>query len=667
VAAAKDPKKRKGSAAAEVDDATRMRIDTELRNALAGRDPEFASAVLARIVGVSASAERRPVDAWFGDAARTLADPTNLERRVEASNPAARLALALLTAHPWWTRTALVQALALMHGPGVGDDPDGIGKTVAKVLLEWPVLVRTNAFTRTEELGLFEPLAVRVRPLVEGLLAVGRGPGEPRPGVGLGRTLLMLALFPGLVAQRRPRVTRSRELHGADATKLERALGDARGLFATWERLGAFEEIDGALAPVAPRIKRLLDDPASLVRELVGRRLGEVGWALAKLAARAEPGDVLSLGSSLLAIGLSAGFPFGLEVQSLASRIERDDLRFAPFLFVDPATDALSIPPDVRAAIRGEPLAVGPAASGFVQPNYEVVMPPGVPLGAVFVVACASELVHFEAVARMKITRESVLAARGAGIEADEIVAALEAISAPRPLPPAVKHAVEEWGLSVGEARIRTAVLFDVRAAPALLEKIEGVLGATVLDRPAAHLFVLSRSPNPKELAALRALGVVSRAAAGAPSRGAEAAVDDEDPQTKPSWPLSAERGPVRDLKADLDPYRILALVDASRPAKKGSGPSSVRGAAFDPDEGAERPLPPTIDTALEERRVEWSARADWLRDLARLADSAAFRRAAATSAGPLALAIRRAGDPQRLQLEVARIVAESSVRRAAD
>ena len=35
-----------------------------------------------------------------------------------------------------------------------------------------------------------------------------------------------------------------------------------------------------------------------------------------------------------------------------------------------------------------------------------------------------------------------------------------------------MKHAVEEWGESVGEARIRTAVLFDVRAAEGLLSKV---------------------------------------------------------------------------------------------------------------------------------------------------------------------------------------------------
>ena len=56
-----------------------------------------------------------------------------------------------------------------------------------------------------------------------------------------------------------------------------------------------------------------------------------------------------------------------------------------------------------------------------------------------------------------------------------------------------------------------------------------------------------------------------------------------------------------------------------------------------------------------------------WQHLLRQVTDSPAFRRAAATAPGPLVLAIRRAGEPQRLQLEVARIAAEASVRRAQD
>lgn len=658
------PKKRKSEAV--VDDAARARVDTELRNALSGRDPEFASAVLARVVGTRATAERKSVDAWFDLATRALLDERALSERLSSAPELSRVALALLAISPWWTRTALVQALAFVRETGSDDAAESpLGKALSDVLQRWPVLVRTNSFTRSEELSLFEPLAVRLRPHLEGELAVGRAHAEPRAQVGLGRTLLSLALFPGLVAQRRPRVTRSGELHGADATKLERALGEARGLFATWERLGAFEEMDGALSPVAPRIKGLLDDPGGLVRELLEQRLGEVGFALAKLAASGEPGDVFELGGALLATGLATKFAFGFDVPSLAARIERNDFPFAPLLHVEVEHDVLSVPPDVRAAIRGEPLSLGAAGSGFVQPNYEVVLPPGVPLGAAFVVACAAELVHFEAVARLRLSRETVLAARGVGLDASEIVAALEQISAPRPLPPAVKHAVEEWGASVGEARIRTAVLFDVRAEGALLDKVADKLAPLVLDRPTPRLFVLSRAPNPRELAHLRALGVVTRTVA---ATAAKHEVPDEPVVEQATWPLATSRRAQRDLRADLDPHRVMALVEASRPVKKGATapPSSSRG-AFDPDDGADVPIPPAVDTALDERRDEWRARADWLASLRQIVASPPFRRAAATHPGPLVLAIRRASDPQRLQLEIARIVAEASMRRAAD
>ncbi|GAC1535108.1 MAG: hypothetical protein NVS3B10_28430 [Polyangiales bacterium] len=334
--APKSTRRSKTPASAELDDAARARLETELRNHLSGREPDFASAVLARVAGTTAASERRSVDLWF----------------------------------------------------------DAATKAIAEVLSRWPVLVRTNAWTRTEELSLFEPLAARLRPLIGDALAIGRRKAEPSPAVGLGRTQLALALVPGLVAQRRPRVTRSGELHAADATKLERALGEARGLFATWDRLAAFEEVDGALAPIAPRVRRLLDDPGGLVAEFLEQRLGDLGWALATLASNANPGDLLELGSALLAVGLRTNFSFGFDVPSLAARVERDDLRFAPLVLVDPEADVLTLPIDVRAAIRGEPLVMGPAAHGFVQPNYEVVLPPGVPLGAAFVVGCAAELVH---------------------------------------------------------------------------------------------------------------------------------------------------------------------------------------------------------------------------------------------------------------------------------
>lgn len=648
-----------------VDEAALSRVDTELRNALSGRDPEFAAAVLARVAGTRATAERRDVDVWFSQAVRALLDEPALRERLDASDDVTRTTLALLCASTWWTRSSLVQAIALLHPTGDAEDSP-VGRSLAEVLQRWPVLVRTNAFSRSEELSLFEPLAVRLRPLLSGVLAVGRTRGESRPAVGLGRTLLSLALFPALVAQRRPRVTRSGDLHGADATKLERALGEARGLFATWERLGAFEEIDGALAPIAMRVRGLLDDPGGLVRELLEQRLGEVGFAMARLAASADAGDVLELGSALLAIGLSHQFTFGFDVGSLAARVERDDFHFAPLLFVDAARDLLAIPPDVRAAVRGEPLVTGPSASGFVQPNYEVVLPPGVPLGAAFVVACASELQHFEAVARLKLTRESVLAARGVGFDVEEIVQALEQISAPRALPPAIRHAIEEWGASVGEARIRTAVLFDVRAAEPLLSKVVEKLAPITVERPTPRLFVLTRAPNPRELAHLRTLGVVTRTVAAAGHKHDVAPPEEAPAHVDAVYTIAESRRAPRDLRADLDPRRVMLLVEASRPNRKGAVATPAR-SAFDPDDHADRPIAPAVDEAIEERREAWADRADWREQLRQLTASPAFRRAAATSPGPLVLAIRRASEPQRLQLEIARIVAESSVRRASD
>ncbi len=680
-----------------IDEGARDRVDTELRNQLSGRDPDFQSAVLARTCGKSAATERRPLEDWYRDAAEGLLDPRVLEARVAAASPLGKTILALLGKQTWWMRAALVQALALAEA---SDDDAALGSALSDVLAKWPVLVRTNAFTRSEELSIFEPLAVRLRPLLEGKLSIPRRPGGARLSpVGLGKSLLALALFPGVVAQRRPRTTRSGELHAADATKIERTLGDARGLFSTWEGLTAFEEVDGALSPVVARILRLLETPNGLVSEWLERRLGRIGWSLATLAAQAEEGDRLALGSALLALALDPSAATGFDVTALTTRVEREDLRFAPLLVADASEDLLAIPPDVRAAIRGEPLVTGPAAAGFVQPNYEVVLPPGVPLAAAFVVACASELVHFEAVARLRISRESVLAARAVGLEGEQIVAALEQIAGSRGVPAGVRHAIEEWAASVGEARVRTAVLLEVRAAPALLEKVEQRLSAIMLDRPAPQLFVLSRSPTPREAAALRSIGVVVRAVAAA-GHPHHADADDPHDDARPGSGASGASGAAgasatgsaasspatraasagvfveralepRDLRRALDAHRVMQLLEASRPAKRADGsarpaPSSVR-SAIDPDDDGERRVPAAVENGIEELRETWGHRRDWLDQLRALTDGAPFRRAAAISPGSLVAAIKRASDPQRLQLEVARIAAEASARRVID
>lgn len=667
---------RSGKKAPAVDPAQQERVDTELRNQLSGRDPEFQAAVLARTAGSSAAAERRPLEEWFQAAGLVLLDERGLAARVEAAGATGRRVLALLVRQPWWMRAALVQALALAEGAEASPAEDAtLGAAIAEVLAKWPVLVRTNAFTRTEELSLFEPLAGRIRASLERALAVPRQRGGARLSpVGLGKSLLALALFPGVVAQRRPRTTRSGELHAADATKIERTLGDARGLFATWEGLSAFEEVDGALSPVVGRILRLLEAPGALAAEWLERRLGRVGWALAGLCARAEEGDRVSLGHAMLALALDPASGVGFDVASLATRVERDDLRFAPLLVADAAEDLLALPPDVRAAIRGEPLVTGPAAAGFVQPNYEVVLPPGVPLAAAFVVACASELVHFEAVARLRISRESVLAARAVGLEGEQLVRALEQIAGPRGVPAGVRHAIEEWAESVGEARVRTAVLLEVRAAPALLEKVEAKLAPVLLDRPAPQLFVLSRAPTPRESAALRAIGVVVRAVAQA---GHPPHDPDEPNEERPVvgaglTPTFVDGAAGRDLRRALDGHRVMALIEASRPNKRAPGasrpapPSSVR-SALDPDDDGERRVPPEVELAVDELRAAWGARRDWLDQIRALTDGASFRRAAAMSSGALVAALKRASDPQRLQLEVARIAAEASARRVVD
>ncbi|MFI5300285.1 MAG: helicase-associated domain-containing protein, partial [Polyangiales bacterium] len=503
--------KRAGSSGPIVDEATRARAETELRNHLAGRDVELAAAVLARVAGTTAASEKKNVEEWYAIASLTVCDEVALGARIEAMDRTARVALCLLARAPWWSRTTLVQAIALASGDDPADE-SSLSRALGEVLARWPVLVRTNAWTRAEELSLFEPLAVRARPLLKDELAIGRVAGEPPPPADLRRTLLALALFPGLVAQRRPRVTRVGELHGADAAKLERTLGDARGLFATWERLRAFEEVDGALSPIAARVRALLGKPQAIAIEYVRAQLGDLGWSLATIAAQAGPGERVELGASLIAIGLARNFEYGFDVATLTSFLERDAFRFAPLMLASAKEDAIALPIDVRAALRGElTSSTVSGAGGYVQPSYEVMLTPEAPLEAAFILGCAAELTHFEAVARLELKRESVVAARALGIETREIVAALEAIAGTRGIPPAVRAAIDEWGDAIGEARVRTAIVFEVRGSEALLTTVASELGTIVLDRPAPHLFLLSRAPSPRELAQLRAAGVLTR------------------------------------------------------------------------------------------------------------------------------------------------------------
>jgi hypothetical protein len=676
-AANKTPKKaraskRSGSAPAVIDEATRARAETELRNHLAGREADLASAVLARVAGTTAASEKRNVEEWYAVASLALCDEAAIGARVEAMDRPARVALSLLSRAPWWSRTSLVQAMALASGDDPADDVT-LSRALGEVLARWPVLVRTNAWTRAEELSLFEPLAVRARPLLKDALAVARVSGEPPPSADLRRTLLALALFPGLVAQRRPRVTRVGELHGADAAKLERTLGDARGLFTTWERLRAFEEVDGALSPIAARVRSLLAKPQAIAIEYVRAQLGDLGWSLASIAAQAAAGERVELGASLIAIGLARNFEYGFDVSTLTSFLERDAFRFAPLMLASAREDAIALPLDVRAAIRGE--ASGPVAGssgGYVQPSYEVMLAPDAPLDAAFIIGCAAELTHFEAVARLTLTRQSVVAARALGIDTREIVGALESIAGSRGIPTAVRAAIDEWGDAIGEARVRTAIVFEVRGSDALLIKVAAELATIVLDRPAPHLFLLSRLPSPRELGQLRAIGVLTRAV----SSTARAKADDDPAIELPNAlgiELSDETHAPRDLRRVVEPRRVLQLVEASRTRARTGAATTIEATpsraptSIDPDEGTERELPEEVASALRERSTRWRDRGDWRRTLDGIVESSAFRRAASASAARLANAIVSASDPYVLQMTIARLDAEISMKRAND
>jgi hypothetical protein len=107
-----------------------------------------------------------------------------------------------------------------------------------------------------------------------------------------------------------------------------------------------------------------------------------------------------------------------------------------------------------------------------VQPNFEVVVPPGAPPYARFQlgrIAEAEERRGPTEAEAARLTRRSVQAAQERGIDGDEIVAFLEGQGG-RPLPQNVAATLREWCAQHGQLRLRQVTLLEAEDQ-ALLER----------------------------------------------------------------------------------------------------------------------------------------------------------------------------------------------------
>ena len=117
--------------------------------------------------------------------------------------------------------------------------------------------------------------------------------------------------------------------------------------------------------------------------------------------------------------------------------------------------EVLRIPPALRA-----PPPLASVGRAYVQPNFEVLLPPDADFAAALGVASIAELRRVEDVALLAVTPASVRRARDNGLGREEILGALEAV-APGAVPQNVAATVAQWAGGPRAARlVDAAVLY---------------------------------------------------------------------------------------------------------------------------------------------------------------------------------------------------------------
>ncbi|MFK7695272.1 helicase-associated domain-containing protein [Paenibacillus sp. HJGM_3] len=107
--------------------------------------------------------------------------------------------------------------------------------------------------------------------------------------------------------------------------------------------------------------------------------------------------------------------------------------------------------------------------SMFVQPDFEVIVPPGVPYAARWELERFAEQEHAGTIVRYRLTRERVVQALTAGYTGERIVSVLQA-HAKYGVPELVDYSIRQWAGQYGKVSVEDAVLLRCRDEAAARE-----------------------------------------------------------------------------------------------------------------------------------------------------------------------------------------------------
>ncbi|MBT2287789.1 helicase-associated domain-containing protein [Paenibacillus albidus] len=159
----------------------------------------------------------------------------------------------------------------------------------------------------------------------------------------------------------------------------------------------------------------------------------------------------------------------------------------------------------------------------MVQPDFEVLVPPGVPYTVRWTLACCAELRQWEGMWVFRLTREKFAAAADLGLAADEIISWLNRLAAGG-LPQGVKQSLEQWARGMGRTVLAEVIVLACRHA----EDAEVIAGHPRLQQSLSRLGPLHFAVSPGEVARVRQ----ELAAAGmAPPRLIEGQQDADTPR----------------------------------------------------------------------------------------------------------------------------------------
>ncbi|MDY0002864.1 MAG: helicase-associated domain-containing protein [Polyangia bacterium] len=333
-------------------------------------------------------------------------------------------------------------------------------------------------------------LASPIRPLVRGLTLRFLNPGSvtiTRPASSQDVLFLAAAVLSGSFQREMPKVTQRSELYartkeqltriffpGDDppGTRLDLALslarkqgalalspGEARARRAAWETK-ARRDADQWRETLARIMDALPSELRMPLRDLVVQlRNGFLPVELIRSALEVQRHATPSSGNE--------GYYFTYPTFSKANQRAQKDielLRAHPFLALgvtESGEDVLGLP---------SPVPSDTASRAYVQPNLEIILPPGTDPLLAFDAARISEVRRVEAVCLLALTERSIRQAREDGLSAQDILAILERV-APGAVPDNVRITVAGWASGPASARLIRASVLHCQD-PAAIERL---------------------------------------------------------------------------------------------------------------------------------------------------------------------------------------------------